>query len=106
MASIQQRDSGQGLLVTGNSCLSVLQALLPILAKKGIVPNLRTFCNLAIGCHKPKDGMQLLADMKVRGPGPSLSRQPTILGEPWELSGRKLWKKWGPAGKWDSTPLV
>ncbi|XP_076779785.1 pentatricopeptide repeat-containing protein 1, mitochondrial isoform X1 [Arvicanthis niloticus] len=38
--------------------------LLPILAKKGIVPNLRTFCNLAIGCHRPRDGMQLLADMK------------------------------------------
>lgn len=41
-----------------------MQALLPILAKKGIVPNLRTFCNLAIGCHRPRDGMQLLADMK------------------------------------------
>ncbi|XP_006248935.1 pentatricopeptide repeat-containing protein 1, mitochondrial isoform X2 [Rattus norvegicus] len=40
------------------------KALLPILAKKGIVPNLRTFCNLAIGCHRPRDGMQLLADMK------------------------------------------
>ncbi|KAL1768539.1 pentatricopeptide repeat-containing protein 1, mitochondrial [Sigmodon hispidus] len=40
------------------------KALLPILAKKGIVPNLRTFCCLAIGCHRPRDGMQLLADMK------------------------------------------
>lgn len=40
------------------------KALLPILAKKGIVPNLRTFCSLAIGCHRPRDGMQLLADMK------------------------------------------
>uniref|UniRef100_A0A8C2N0L2 Pentatricopeptide repeat domain 1 n=1 Tax=Cricetulus griseus TaxID=10029 RepID=A0A8C2N0L2_CRIGR len=40
------------------------KALLPVLAKKGIVPNLRTFCNLAIGCHRPRDGMQLLADLK------------------------------------------
>ncbi|XP_036027991.1 pentatricopeptide repeat-containing protein 1, mitochondrial isoform X1 [Onychomys torridus] len=40
------------------------KALLPILAKKGIVPNLRTFCSLAIGCHRPRDGMQLLADMQ------------------------------------------
>lgn len=47
--------------------MSILQALLPVLAKKGIVPNLRTFCNLAIGCHRPRDGMQLLADLKVRG---------------------------------------
>lgn len=56
--------------------MSVLQALLPVLAKKGIVPDLRTFCSLAIGCRRPKDGMQLLADMKVRDP----SRMPTVLG--------------------------
>ncbi|XP_008822268.1 pentatricopeptide repeat-containing protein 1, mitochondrial [Nannospalax galili] len=40
------------------------KVLLPILAKKGLIPNLRTFCNLAIGCHRPRDGMQLLEDMK------------------------------------------
>nr|KAF6490730.1 pentatricopeptide repeat domain 1 [Molossus molossus] len=40
------------------------KTLLPVLAKRGIVPNFQTFCNLAIGCHRPQDGLQLLADMK------------------------------------------
>lgn len=51
------------------------QALLPLLAKRGIVPNVQTFCNLAIGCHRPRDGLQLLADMKVSGSRPG--------GDPW-----------------------
>ncbi|XP_027730168.1 pentatricopeptide repeat-containing protein 1, mitochondrial isoform X2 [Vombatus ursinus] len=54
-------------LVRKKSKLGDLQGakkLLPILAKKGIIPNMQTFCNLAIGCIGKIHGLQLLEDMK------------------------------------------
>ena len=46
-----------------NTC--ILQSVLPALVKRGLSPNLQTFCNLAIACHREKDGLQLLSDLKV-----------------------------------------
>ncbi|KAM6424235.1 pentatricopeptide repeat-containing protein 1, mitochondrial isoform 1-T2 [Liasis olivaceus] len=45
---------------------------LPLMMKKGVSPDLYTFCNLAIACRRREDGMQLLSDMKRSGIKPNV----------------------------------
>ncbi|NXP48580.1 PTCD1 protein, partial [Heliornis fulica] len=47
------------------------KSVLPALVKRGLSPNLQTFSNLAVACHREEDGLQLLSDLKRSGVNPN-----------------------------------
>ncbi|XP_053552378.1 LOW QUALITY PROTEIN: pentatricopeptide repeat-containing protein 1, mitochondrial [Bombina bombina] len=51
--------------------LKSAKELLPVLGQRAIAPNIQTFCNLAIGCHRKEEGLQLLEDMSIAGVQPN-----------------------------------
>ncbi|XP_063790231.1 pentatricopeptide repeat-containing protein 1, mitochondrial isoform X2 [Pseudophryne corroboree] len=59
--------------------LQFAKELLPIMAQRGIAPDLYTFCNLARACHKKEDGLQLLQDMTIAGFRPNNNIYSTLI---------------------------
>ncbi|KPP68919.1 pentatricopeptide repeat-containing protein 1, mitochondrial-like, partial [Scleropages formosus] len=45
--------------------LNGAKAFLPLMTERGLTPDLHTYCNLAVGCRRKKDGLKLLSDMEL-----------------------------------------